>query len=125
MAHLAAPKTPQGSFDHNAALTGDDLIEFVDRDLFSYLASFRETATGPDTIEYKIGEVFLELRNKFRSGYILRDVLEIVDGLSFGTREEKHELSDLYETRIKKMGNAGRNGGEYYTPRSLIRAMIK
>jgi type I restriction enzyme M protein len=121
----AAPMTPQGSFDHNAALTGDDLIEFVDKDLFPYLASFRETATGPDTIEYKVGEVFDELRNKFRSGYILRDVLEIVDGLKFNTIKAKHELSDLYETRIKKMGNAGRNGGEYYTPRSLIRAMIK
>jgi type I restriction enzyme M protein len=121
----AAPKTPQGTFDHNAALTGDDLIEFVDKDLFPYLASFRETATSPDTIEYKIGEVFIELRNKFRSGYILRDVLEIVDGLRFNTIKAKHELSDLYETRIKKMGNAGRNGGEYYTPRSLIRAMIK
>ena len=39
-------------------------------------------------------------------------------------QEEKHELSHLYETKIKNMGNAGRNGGEYYTPRPLIRAMI-
>lgn len=121
----AAPKTPDGAFDHNAALAGDDLIGFVNTDLFPYLASFRQTATGPDTIEYKIGEIFTEIVNKFRSGYILRDVLEIVDGLRFGTREEKHELSDLYETRIRKMGNAGRNGGEYYTPRALIRAMIQ
>lgn len=121
----AAPRTPLGAFDHNAAKTGDDLIEFVNTDLFLYLASFRETATGPDTVEYKVGEIFTELVNKFRSGYILRDVLEIVDELQFNTANAKHELSDLYETRIKKMGNAGRNGGEYYTPRSLIRAMIK
>jgi type I restriction-modification system DNA methylase subunit len=38
--------------------------------------------------------------------------------------QEKHELSHLYEAKIKNMGNAGRNGGEYYTPRPLIRAMI-
>jgi len=63
--------------------------------------------------------------NKFRSGYSLRDALEIVDQLDFGSTRAKHELSDLYETRIKRMGNAGRNGGEYYTPRPLIRAMIK
>jgi type I restriction enzyme M protein len=69
--------------------------------------------------------VFTELRSKFRSGYILRDVLEIVDGLQFKTQADKHELSALYETRIRRMGNAGRNGGEYYTPRPLIRAMIK
>lgn len=120
----AAPKK-DGELDHNAALTGDDLVSFVNTDLFPYLAGFRDTADGPDTIEYKIGEIFTEIVNKFRSGYVLRDVLEIVDGLRFNTQAEKHELSDLYESRIKRMGNAGRNGGEYYTPRPLIRAMIQ
>lgn len=120
----AAPKSG-GELDLNAARVGDDLIAFVDQELFPYLASFRQSATGPRTIHYKIGEVFTELRNKFRSGYILRDVLEQVDSLSFNTQAERHELSQLYETRIRRMGNAGRNGGEYYTPRPLIRAMIK
>lgn len=120
----AAPKVG-GQFDHNVALTGDDLVRFVDQELFPHLGLFHDRATGPDTIEYKIGEVFTELRSKFRSGYILRDVLEIVDGLQFKTQADKHELSALYETRIRRMGNAGRNGGEYYTPRPLIRAMIK
>lgn len=121
----AAPKTPAGEFDHNAARIGDDLVTFVDGELFPHLASFRQSATGPRTIQYKIGEIFTELRSKFRSGYILRDVLEVVDSLSFNTQVERHELSQLYETRIRRMGNAGRNGGEYYTPRPLIRAMIK
>lgn len=120
----AAPKV-DSQFDHNTAMTGDDLIEFVDRKLFPYLGRFHDRATGADTIEYKIGEIFTELRNKFRSGYILRDVLEIVDSLHFNSHTEKHELSQLYETRIRRMGNAGRNGGEYYTPRPLIRAMIR
>ena len=121
----AAPRTPHGEFDHDEVAVGNDLIDFVDRGLFPYLADFRRSAEGPRTIEYKIGEIFTELRNKFRSGYILRDVLEIVDGLSFNTQAERHELSELYESRIRRMGNAGRNGGEYYTPRPLIRAMIR
>jgi len=120
----AAPKV-NGQFDHNAAMTGDDLVRFVDQELFPHLALFHDRATGPDTIEYKIAEVFTELRSKFRSGYILRDVLEIIDGLQFKTQADKHELSTLYETRIRRMGNAGRNGGEYYTPRPLIRALIR
>lgn len=120
----AAPKKG-GQFDHNLALTGDDLIRFVDQQLFPYLAAFRQSAKGPQTVEYKIGEIFTELRNKFRSGYILRDVLETVDSMSFNTQAQRHEPSELYETRIRRMGNAGRNGGEYYTPRPLIRAMIK
>jgi type I restriction enzyme M protein len=120
----AAPKTAQGEFDHNNALTGDDLVEFVNDKLFRYLRGFKDRATGLDTLEYKISEIFGENKNKFASGYSLRDALEHVDSLSFGSQEEKHELSELYEAKIKRMGNAGRNGGEYYTPRPLIRSMI-
>jgi type I restriction enzyme M protein len=120
----AAPKGPDGKIDHNRALTGDDLIDYVNRELFPYLHGFRQRATGPDTIEYKIGEIFGEIKNRFSSGYSLRDALDLVDQLSFGTQDQKHELSELYEAKIRKMGNAGRNGGEYYTPRPLIRAMI-
>lgn len=121
----AAPKDASGKFDHNAAQTGDDLLKFVNFDLFPYLAGFKQRADNPHTIEYKIGEIFGEIRNRIASGYTLRDVLERVDELRFNTQAEKHELSHLYETKIKNMGNAGRNGGEYYTPRPLIRAMIQ
>ena len=121
----AAPKTADGSFDHDTALTGDDLIDYVNRELFPYLQGFKQRATSPDTIEYKIGEIFGEIKSKFQSGYSLRDALELMDGLSFRSQRDKHELSHLYEAKIKNMGNAGRNGGEYYTPRPLIRAMIQ
>ena len=121
----AAPKAADGKIDHNAAMTGDDLKGFVNGKLFPYLAGFKQRASGPQTIEYKIGEVFGEIKNRIQSGYNLRDVIELVDELRFRSQTEKHELSHLYETKIKNMGNAGRNGGEYYTPRPLIRAMIQ
>jgi type I restriction enzyme M protein len=121
----AAPKKRDGTFDHDKALTGDDLIDFVNRDLFPYLQSFRTRAEGSNTVEYKIGEIFGEIKNRFQSGYSLRDALELMDGLSFRSQDQKHELSHIYEAKLKNMGNAGRNGGEYYTPRPLIRAMIK
>ncbi|MDP9423373.1 MAG: type I restriction-modification system subunit M [Pseudomonadota bacterium] len=120
----AAPKGANGKLDHNRALTGPDLIDYVNRELFPYLQGFKGRSE-PKTIEYKIGEIFGELKNKFTSGYSLRDALDLVDQLRFGSQAEKHELSELYEAKIRKMGNAGRNGGEYYTPRPLIRAMIK
>ena len=124
-ASWAAPKNADGTFDHDHALTGDDLIAFVNNDLFPYLQGFKLRASAPDTFEYKIGEIFGEVKNKFQSGYSLRDVLEQMDGLRFNAQKEKHELSHLYEAKIKNMGNAGRNGGEYYTPRPLIRAMVQ
>jgi type I restriction enzyme M protein len=121
----AVPKIADGKIDHHKALSGEDLKEFVDEKLFPYLKRFKQEATSPDTIEYKIGEIFGELKNKIQSGYNLREVLNIIDGLRFRSREEKHEMSHLYEDKIKNMGNAGRNGGEYYTPRPLIRTIVK
>ena len=121
----AAPKLADGKLDHDKAQTGDDLLEFVNRRLFPYLHGFRERATGPNTIEYKIGEIFGEIKNRISSGYNLREVIDQIDGLRFRSQTEKHELSHLYEAKIRNMGNAGRNGGEYYTPRPLIRAMIR
>ena len=120
----AMPKGADGKLDHHEAMTGPDLIQFVDQKLFPYLAGFKITAESPQTIEYKIGEIFSELKNKIQSGYILRDILEYADELPFRSSTDKHELSEVYEAKIKNMGNAGRNGGQYYTPRPLIRAMI-
>ena len=64
----AAPKTPDGKVDANAALTGDDLRDFVNQKLFPYLAGFKQRANGPNTIEYKIGEIFSEISNRIQSG---------------------------------------------------------
>ncbi len=124
----AAPKITNGNgdlkIDHNA-LTGDDLADFVNIKLFPYLKKFKTSAESADTIEYKIGEIFSELKNRIQSGYNLREVINRIDELRFRTHAEKHEMSHLYEAKIQNMGNAGRNGGEYYTPRPLIKTIVK
>ena len=120
----AMPKDANGELDHHSAMTGQDIVQFVDFKLFPYLSKFKEKADSPNTIEYKIGEIFSELKNKIQSGYNLREILEYADALIFHSSKEKHELSHLYEAKIKNMGNAGRNGGQYYTPRPLIRAIV-
>jgi type I restriction enzyme M protein len=121
----AAPKGKDGKVDHNKALTGDDLRDFVNQKLFPHLHGFKQKASGPNTIEYKIAEIFGEIKNKISSGYNMREIIDYIDSLRFRSQAEKHELSHLYEAKIKNMGNAGRNGGEYYTPRPLIRAIVQ
>jgi len=120
----AAPKLADGNIDHNAQ-TGDDLLDFVNAELFPYLKRFKANASSADTIEYKIGEIFSELKNRIQSGYNLREVVGLIDQLRFRTHAEQLEMSHLYEGKIKNMGNAGRNGGEYYTPRPLIKTIVK
>ena len=101
--------------------TGEDLQNFVNQELFPYLASFKNNSYSINSVHYKIGEIFTKLDNKLEDGYSLKNLLNEIDSLNFRTNENKHELSSLYEERIKRVGNAGRNGGEYYTPRPLIR----
>ena len=121
----AVPKDENDKLDRHNAMTGNDLRDFVNDKLFPHLRKFKSNAKSPDTIEYKIGEVFGELRNNIESGYNLREVINLIDELKFQTSEEKHEMSHLYESKIQNMGNAGRNGGEYYTPRPLIKTIVK
>src|ERR1035441_6192263 len=77
----AAPKGRDGKTDLNRALTGPDLREFVDDKLFPYLRGFKAKATGPNTLEYKIGEIFGEIKNKIQSGYNLREIIDHIDEL--------------------------------------------
>ena len=121
----AAPKKADGTPDDINCMTGPDLQQFVDQKLFPALKKFQETASSANTLEYKIGEIFAELRNKITSGYNLREIINLIDTLHFQSAEDKHEMTVLYESKIGKMGNAGRNGGEYYTPRPLIRTIVK
>jgi type I restriction enzyme M protein len=85
----AAPKGKDGKLDHNTALTGDDLCDFVDQKLFPYLQGFTQKASGPNTIEYKIGEIFGEIKNKISSGYNLREIIDHIDELRFRSQAEK------------------------------------
>jgi len=119
------PQTGKMVLDTVNAMSGDDLVEFVDQKLFPYLKDFQNTASQTDSLEYKIGEIFGELHNKIRSGFNMREIINMIDELHFQSAEDKHEMTVLYESNIQRMGNAGRNGGEYYTPRPLIRSIIK
>ena len=109
----AAPKNEKGEIDVVHAMTGDDLVDFVNLKLFPFLKQFKDHAPSADTIDYKIGEIFSELRNKISSGYNLREIINKMDTLHFQSAEDRHEMTVLYEDKIQRMGNAGRNGGEY------------
>jgi len=120
----ACPKNPEGKLDLKNALTGSDLIGFVNDELFPYLKKFRERhVSNPKTIEYKVGGVFEVLTNRIQNGGNLREVLNIVDALEFQNNSDLFELSQIYENLLQGMGSDGGNSGEFYTPRPLIKAM--
>lgn len=122
----ACPKDAAGKPDVKNALNTDDLTRFVNSRLFPYLKAFKhDESVSPKSFQYKIGSVFEYLDNRIANGNTLREVLDIVDTLNFQSREELFELGDVYERLLQGMGNDGGNSGEYYTPRPVIKAMVK
>ena len=119
----AAPLKADGSLDRKASLVGDDLIEFVNDELFPHLQDLKNDDAAD--LEYKIGEIFAEIKNRMQNGNLMREVIDKVNSLTFLGNANMHELSRLYENGIEKMGDAGQNGGEYYTPRPLIQSIVK
>ena len=121
----AYPTTDDGKLDVDKILKGDELIVFVQHTLFPGLRRLKDDATDVSSIQYRIGSIFEQLNCRFTDGFLLREVIELMQPLKFLTEEDRHELSVLYESRLGEMGNAGRDGGQYYTPRPLIRTMIR
>lgn len=120
----ACPKK-DGKIDFSVARSGEDLREFVNKDLFPYLKWFRKNEGEYFSITYKIWEIFYFLDNKIESWHTLREVLDIVDELNFQSQEDLFELSKIYEDLLQGMGNDGGNSGEFYTPRAIIKAMVQ
>ena len=59
------------------------------------------------------------------NGYLLRDVINKVNGIHFNSSEEIHTLSHLYEAMLKEMRDAAGDSGEFYTPRPVVRFMVE
>lgn len=122
----ACPKTDDGKLDLKQVRSGDDLTDYVNRQLFPYLKAFASNTTAdPKSFTYKIGAIFQYLDNRVVSGHTLREVLDIIDTLNFQSESDLFELSLVYEGLLQNMGDAGGYAGEFYTPRAVVRAMVQ
>ncbi len=121
----AAPKNDQGKLDTLTMMVGSDLKDFVNQKLFPYLKSFRDEGQDYHSMKYKIGEIFYFLDNRIENGNTIREVIDIIDEMSFQSQDDLFALSKIYEDLLQGMGNDGGNSGEYYTPRSVVKAMVR
>lgn len=115
-------------------ITGDALIAFINQDeatrpdgtrgpgLLAYLRSLQ--STNGDRRRDVIANVFGGVINRMISGYLMRDVINLVDGIHFDSSEEIHTLARLYESMLREMRDAAGDAGEFYTPRPVIQFMV-
>lgn len=97
------------------------LVAFIDRKLFPYLRSLRGTPERE-----RIASVFQEIRgNLMKSPYNLKDVISLLNDIDFNRAEDSHVLSQVYEELLLRLGKEGGVAGEFYTPRPIVRLMVK
>jgi type I restriction enzyme M protein len=121
----AYPLKENGEYDLKNAMGGDDLVAFVNNELFPYLQNFKSNLQEVKSVKYKIGAIFEFINNRIASGHTLREVIENIADLNFQSQEDLFELSVIYENLLKGMGSDGGNSGEFYTPRPVIKAMVE
>lgn len=121
----AYPRKSNGDYDLKNAMSGKDLIEFVNDKLFPYLQGFKSDTQEVKSVKYKIGAVFEFITNRIASGHTLREVIELIAELNFQSQEDLFELSLIYESLLRGMGSDGGNSGEFYSPRPVIKAMVE
>lgn len=105
--------------NENEGATGEDLIKFVNDGLLPALRGL----TGSDE-RLKVAEVFKETYNRMLSGYLLRDVVNLVDNIHFQSKDEIFTLAHLYESMLKEMRDAAGDSGEFYTPRPVVKLIV-
>lgn len=105
------------------ALTGDDLLDFVNNTLFPTLKNLAVTRETP--IKKAIVQtVFQDANNYMKDGVLLRQVINVIDEIDFGDYNESHAFGEIYETILKELQSAG-SSGEFYTPRAVTDFMAK
>lgn len=117
-------------------LTGDELLAFINQDechrsdgsrgagLFAYLRGLADSGERGSQREV-IANVFRGVQNRMVSGYLMRDIINKINGIHFSSSEEIHTLSHLYESMLREMRDAAGDSGEFYTPRPVVRFMVQ
>ncbi|MBI5366572.1 MAG: SAM-dependent DNA methyltransferase [Planctomycetes bacterium] len=103
--------------------TGPALIEFANTRLFPYLRELKGTE-GNEQRDV-LAAVFKETHNRMLSGYLLRDVVNLIHQLNFNALDDIHILAHLYESMLREMRDAAGDSGEFYTPRPVIRFIVQ
>lgn len=115
-------------------ITGDELLAFINNEettlpggkkgpgLFRYLRTL--TSSNGDDRRDVIATVFKGVQNRMVSGYLLRDVINKLNGIHFTASDELHTLGALYESMLREMRDAAGDSGEFYTPRAVVRLMV-
>lgn len=105
------------------ALTGQSLIDFLNNELFPGLKQLPVTAATP-LRKSIVRSVFEDANQYMKDGVLIRQLVNLVDGIDFDSYEERHTFGDIYERLLKDLQSAG-SAGEFYTPRAVTDFIVR
>jgi len=103
-------------------MTGDELLEFVDNELFPALKELAYSGIGGGRARV-VGDVFGDAFNYMKNGTLIRQVVNKINEIDFNRSDDRHVFGDIYEQILRDLQGAG-NSGEYYTPRAVTQFMV-
>jgi type I restriction enzyme M protein len=103
-------------------LTGDELLDFINNQLFRKLKDLKVAST--DSFGLLIKEVFTDSFNYMKSGTLIRQVINKINEVDFNKKDDRHHFNEIYEHLLKELQSAG-NYGEFYTPRALTQFVVE
>lgn len=109
--------------DPTTRKSGDGMVDFVNHDLLPHLASLRGSGKPGDTRQ-SLADIFTETRNRMLSGYLLAELVDQVNKISFHSADDIHTMAHFYESMLREMRDAAGDSGEFYTPRPVIRFIV-
>jgi len=108
---------------NDEGMTGEELIDFVNNNLFPALKALAVTA-GVSPRGKVVGGIFEDAYNYMKSGHLLKQVINTIEGdVDFNSSQNRHLFGDIYENLLSDLQSAG-NAGEYYTPRAVTQFMV-
>ncbi len=105
------------------AITGDELLDFVNNTLFPTLKSLEVNKKTPIK-KAIVKTTFEDTNNYMKDGVLLRQVVNVIDELQLADYEESHAFGEIYESILKELQSAG-SAGEFYTPRAVTDFMAQ
>ena len=105
------------------SMTGDSLLNFINNGLFPSMKNLEIDENTPKK-KAVVKYVFEDLNNYMKDGILLRQVINVIDGIEFTNSKEKHDFNEIYETMLLELQSAG-SAGEFYTPRPVTNFMVE
>jgi len=105
-------------------MTGDELLEFINNDLFKKLKELKVAENGSGKMAHVIRTIFDGTYNYMKSGTLIRQVINKINEVDFNSADDRHLFNDIYEKLLKDLQSAG-NAGEFYTPRAVTQFIVE